>query len=86
MCYCHDDQWESRSTRVISVEVDHTSGVVSSSAPEKWDFSYPYEYRVKLTCRHVNLKRLDAEGGPPYQWRFYPWNSVARYILKTKEE
>lgn len=83
-CYKHDDQWEARSARVEMVAIEDTAGVLTFP---KWKYPgaepemvvYPYKYRVRLVMRHVNLNRLDARGGEPFTWGFFPWNSVYRY-------
>jgi hypothetical protein len=77
MCFAHDDQWERRAAQVISIELDDIPGVFTFSDSGG---SYAYEYRLWLTCRHISLKRLDAEGGPAFTWHRFPWNKTARYL------
>jgi hypothetical protein len=49
------------------------------------EYAMTYAYRVCLHCRHVNLKRLDAAGGPVFQWHLFSWNGVTRYRLTESE-
>ena len=87
MCRAHDDQWEARTARVISMERDDTPGELAIHDNTGKLFAiYPYAYRVFLVCRHVSLKRLDAEGGPAYRWHRFPWNGVVRYLLGEGQE
>lgn len=71
-CYRHDDQLEAKNARIVGLQKVEKKGVI---------FGLEYEYEIILTCRHVNVKRLDAEGGPIYLWHLYPWNGVTRYIF-----
>ena len=81
MCYHHDSQWERRSCRVVAIDLDNVPGTYTWAS----GWSIDYEYMVHLTCRHVNVKRLDAEGGPVYRWSLFPWNTVGRFLLTPKE-
>lgn len=77
-CYRHDDQWEARTARVVSVEVS-SPGVYDWKRP---DFGpTPYEYIATVTCHHIDLKRLEATGGPTFEWHLFNWNTVGRINL-----
>ena len=85
MCFAHDDQWERRAARIVEIERDATPGIwTPTNSLGVPLFSYPYAYRIWLTCRHINLKRLDAEGGPAYRWHRFPWNGTTRYKLERE--
>lgn len=83
MCYAHDDQWECRNARVVDIEMIDGPGVFRFVADR--EYAEPYEYRICLHCRHVNMKRLDAVGGPVFQWHLFSWNGVTRYRLRGIE-
>lgn len=78
MCTMHDDQWESRSCRVVDVDIDRRAGVLQVPDDKGDCHRWEYSYQVYLTCRHVNAKRPEALGGPTFLWHCYPWNKVAR--------